>query len=165
RRVTVERARPSWNAWATTARSWSGWVRWRPNMSGTVRRLVRAGNPIIGPGETGNFRTPISCPGAAIAARHLTDVAPINTIGRRGVEQRQLVGLITRRSAVRIRPPRPSHSPEPRVRPPGVHPFSGCPRARRCHRSADGPEPSKTLVPVAVSRPQDDLGLDRGGQT
>ena len=39
----------------------------------------------------------------------------------RGVEQRQLVGLITRRSAVRIRPPQPRpHTPEPRVRPPGV---------------------------------------------
>ena len=30
-------------------------------------------------------------------------------IGNRGVEQRQLVGLITRRSAVRIRPPQPTH--------------------------------------------------------
>ena len=44
-----------------------------------------------------------------------------------GVEQRQLVGLITRRSSVRIRPPQPMPSPEPRVRPPGVPLCPGTP--------------------------------------
>jgi hypothetical protein len=53
--------------------------------------------------------------------RRLTGSPLVASIQGRGVEQRQLVGLITRRSAVRIRPPQPRpHTPEPRVRPPGV---------------------------------------------
>jgi hypothetical protein len=49
----------------------------------------------------------------------LTAVGAIHTIGSRGVEQRQLVGLITRRSAVRIRPPQPvafTRTPGPTAR-------------------------------------------------
>ena len=37
------------------------------------------------------------------------------SVSRRGVEQRQLVGLITRRSLVRIQSPQPTPFPEPRV--------------------------------------------------
>ena len=55
----------------------------------------------------------------------LTESTSLPIIRRRGVEQRQLVGLITRRSEVRILSPQPSRLfPEPRARPPGVLPLS-----------------------------------------
>ena len=55
----------------------------------------------------------------------LTDSGAIANIGGRGVEQRQLVGLITRRSGVRIPSPQPSRIlPNPGSRPPRVLTFS-----------------------------------------
>ena len=59
---------------------------------------------------------------------HLTELARGPRVTGRGVEQRQLVGLITRRSEVRILSPQPSRLYlEPRARPPGVLP---CPASR-----------------------------------
>ena len=54
-------------------------------------------------------------------AQGLTESASGPRVTGRGVEQRQLVGLITRRSEVRILSPQPSRLHlEPRARPPGV---------------------------------------------
>jgi hypothetical protein len=55
----------------------------------------------------------------------LTDAPRLPIIGSRGVEQRQLVGLITRRSAVRIRPPQPTGSRQEPSRPGGFRRFRG----------------------------------------
>src|SRR5258705_2855422 len=99
-------------------------------MSGTVRRPVRRGNPVVLTRGDGTFvrgTTALAARGGGEeSAFRLTGPRSVATMGSRGVEQRQLVGLITRRSAVRIRPPQPMPAPEPPVRPPGV---LLCPRA------------------------------------
>src|SRR5881409_2444727 len=72
----------------------------------------------------------------------LTQGSPRPNMGGRGMEQRQLVGLITRRSEVRILPPQPKTFPEPRPRPAGV---LSCPLfpAERPGRQA-GPDDAPT---------------------
>ena len=77
--------------------------------------------------------------------RRLTDPGPDGSLRGRGVEQRQLVGLITRRSEVRIRPPQPATPPEPRSRPPGFYLFR--PRVRPL-LPAERPRARATTAPT-----------------
>ena len=81
-----------------------------------------------------------------IGAERLTEWHREGNVVGRGVEQRQLVGLITRRSEVRILSPQPSRLHlEPRARPPGVLP---CPAATSSARPARPP----TLGPARSAR-------------
>ena len=99
RRANTVPASRSWKLCARASVARFGSVRCRVNMSGTVRCAVRRSNPVVctTPAGTSVLRPP-----------RLTRPRAFPRMGSRGVEQRQLVGLITRRSAVRIRPPQPS---------------------------------------------------------
>ena len=79
------------------------------------------------PGDDGRpRRRPGPAPKRIRCRSRLTIRASNARVVGRGVEQRQLVGLITRRSAVRIRPPQPiAYTSEPRLRPAWVLPLSG----------------------------------------
>ena len=69
------------------------------------------------------------------------------------MEQRQLVGLITRRSGVRIPSPQPSRIlPNPRSRPPRVLPFLAIPSGRFVPRQRGVPPPRRRGRPAGPRR-------------
>ncbi len=83
----------------------------------------------------------------------LTERVPHPRLGGRGVEQRQLVGLITRRSEVRILSPQPIRIfLEPRARPPGVLPFCGAARSGAGPGSERGPLPVQVTARLSTGR-------------